>query len=327
MRIRIMGIAGLLGIALLAAPQIGSPGASAQSQGTTGAKKQVSYNGVSFTYDTSLAGSVSASTQPAFIIKEDSGYWLAHPEQVTFEFKNFAYATSQMASATIYVFPIKSSYRYLNPAEPQDLWLPRIDQLRTLLSQRPKLTDPVTIGDPKLPFLPIINAAMTLVGKQDYLNFRDGSGVCYLASFAQDVEQPSHENTLYTYQGITNDGRYYVAATFPAFLATPPNMPFPCCSTERDLENYYHSLRATVNAAPGSAFRPNLDLLDEMMRSLSIDTSSVKLPSTTVSSSNAPGMPNTGHDPGDPSLLLLVAAGLGAILVGFGLALAGGRSR
>src|SRR4051812_22363623 len=67
--------------------------------------KQVSYKGVSFTYDGSLASSVLARTVPEQKEGPDVPYWMAGPEHLKFEFKGF---TRSGFDPAVYVFPVRS---------------------------------------------------------------------------------------------------------------------------------------------------------------------------------------------------------------------------
>ncbi len=333
MEVRSISFAGVLAIvALLLFPWDGSAVLSAAHQLSSpqqaqGVKKQVSYNGISFAYDPSLARGVTAHTLPELKGDANSADWEIHPEEVTFEFRDFAFATTQIAPATIYVFPVKSSYRILNPQDPhsQDLWLHEVSTLRALVTQRPKLTEPATLEGSNLPFLPPVNAATILVGKQDYLSFGSGTGLRYLLQLTQQPIPPSHDDTAYSFQGITNDGKYYLAATFPIFLATPPNLPFPQ-TNQRDADDYSHRLRAIMDSAPSSDFKPNLDKLDDIIRSLTIDESALTLPSAPASAVPV-GMPRTGHVAGETGILGAVMFALASALIGYGLRIRVSRRR
>jgi hypothetical protein len=288
--------------------------------------KPVSYNGISFSYDSSLAREVAAGVVPEQKGDSNTPYWTTHPDEVIFEFKDFAYSTGEMMPARIYVFPVSSDYRYLNPSETIDFWGREVASLRSLLAQRPKLTGLTTAqGESLIPFLPPINAGGFLVGKQDYLSFRNGAGLRYLVQFAQEVRTASHADTIYTYQGMTNDGKYYVAAHFPAFLATPPNLSIPQPGTQKDLDNYYVQLRRIVDQTNNAGFLPNLDSLDSIMTSLMINSSAVTLPSG--SSSALPGMPRTGiaayQDFLSGASLMAIAGTLALVFTLLGLAIRG----
>jgi hypothetical protein len=264
--------------------------------------KRVSFHGITFSYDASLAGSVTAEIVPEQMADPSgTGSWMSHPEHIVFTFNGYAAPAHRYWEPAIYVFPIKSDYRYLNPGETHDVWLDTMDATRSLVAQKRQL-DPYRYAEvatsggmiEQIPFLPVVNAARAFVGKQRFLDFRNGSGFRCFTVIAQYPAPVTREETIYTFQGISNDGSYYVAATFPAFLTTPP----ASCPAPESAADEAACRRATIGAieASGSSnFTPNLDKLDAIMESLS----------TTAAS---PGMPPTGRAEAAPASIALLAA-------------------
>src|SRR5438477_1490156 len=109
--------------------------------------RRVSFNGISFTYDNSLASDVATSVVPEDKGDANSACWYTHPDETVFEFKDFAYSTGR-AWASIYVFPVNSDYRCLNPSETIDYWGREVAALRDLLARRPKLVGPAGAQGP-----------------------------------------------------------------------------------------------------------------------------------------------------------------------------------
>ncbi len=263
-------------------------------------KKQVNYNGVTFSYDTSLAGSVTAETVPEQIADPNtSGWWESHPEYIKFTFSGFP-TSNRYWEPAVYVFPIKSSYQYLNPGQDHDLWRGMMDSTQTIVSQKHKL-DPygyATVSSPieQVPFLPLINAATPFVGGQQFLSFQNGTGFRCFTAIGQEYEPVTAEYTIYTYQGTSTDGKYYVAATFPAFLSNPP-LPFDPASPP-DVVAYNRVTIQAIEESSSSQFTPDLNKLDSVIASLT----------TPASGPSTPGMPITGNpDNPLPTLALLTA--------------------
>jgi hypothetical protein len=296
----------MLGLLSLAMPERGHAGTLQAA-----AAKHASYQGISFDYDAALAASVTAQTVPEQRGDANTASWLTHPEHVVFTFNGFQATNRMELGPAIYVFPVKSSYRYLNPDDPTDFWLNGIRALESLLARRPDLSKPSDRQHQSfaIPFLPLINAGGD-IWKKAYLDFRNGSGIRYLIHFSQDVSPVNAENSVYTFQGLSTDGKYYVAAVFPAFLVSPPPTP---AGGEPDVSNYNGQMGRRIEQARDSEFAPNLAVLDEVIRSLTVGR-------TAPSSTSIPGMPATGDRafvgwvPG-----LLVVTGLGGVFVGWAL--------
>jgi hypothetical protein len=293
----------------------------------------VSYEGVCFTYNASLASSVVAETVPEQKEGPDVPYWMAGPEHLKFEFKGFTRAGVDPA---IFVFPVRSKYVDLDPNDTHatDTWLNGVNHLRDVLSKktalpRPSWREGSSVGS--APFLPPINAAVIFIGQQRFMKFKSGQGVRYLAQIAQESRPIGTEpyETVYSFQGLTGDGKYYVAARFPAFLAAgPPPTPTLSPSTAPDwVDDYNQHLIQKIEQAKGSDFFQSLDQLDAIVGSLTVNSSAMTLSSGT--SPVLPGMPPTGTQgntgdnsaPGPAGIVLVLAFAL----VMAGLALRGRR--
>lgn len=152
----------------------------------------------------------------------------------------------------------------------------RLTQLRDLLRTRPALA-----SVPELPYLPLPNAAQVLHAAGTYLTFPGGSGVRYLTVYRQDFSPFLRREVLYTFQGLTDDGRYYVSFTFPV---APPFLPtrledvpaserhlgegrLPQAEEGRLIQAYIGGVTRQLNALTGSA---DLRQLDAVVRSLQL---------------------------------------------------------
>jgi len=128
-------------------------------------------------------------------------------------------------------------------------------------------------GD-KLPFLPLINQSQVMHAQVKYLNFQNGIGVRYLTQFAQAITPINNYELIYTYQGLTGDGEYYVAVVMPLNHGSlPPDQKItgqepPEFSS--DFAKYLENIVNTFNQQPADAFTPDLSKLDAMVQSIEI---------------------------------------------------------
>jgi hypothetical protein len=127
---------------------------------------------------------------------------------------------------------------------------------------------------PLMPFLPLYNAQQVMHAHLQYLDFQDGQGLRYLTQFDQAFIPINNYELIYTYQGLTGDGKYYVAAVFPVHHPSLPpdgnvtgNEP-PQFTT--DFPAYIANVVASLNPQAANTFTPDLTQLDAMMRSLEI---------------------------------------------------------
>jgi hypothetical protein len=127
-------------------------------------------------------------------------------------------------------------------------------------------------GDP-LPFLPLFNAAQVMHAQVQYLDFKNGKGVRFLTQFDQAPLPINNYELFYTFQGLTSDGKYYVAAVLPV---TNPELPASSEVSEQqakelnDFPNYLSGVVALLNQQPADRFTPDLNKLDALMGSIEV---------------------------------------------------------
>jgi len=126
-----------------------------------------------------------------------------------------------------------------------------------------------------MPYLPPYNAAQVMYAQVSYLKFKNGRGVRYLTQFDQAVLPVNNHELHYTFQGLTSDGRYYVAAVLPVNLPELPadesvDLNNPPQNFVEDFPAYLSDTVNMLNGQPPSAFIPDLSTLDAMIMSLEI---------------------------------------------------------
>ncbi len=124
-----------------------------------------------------------------------------------------------------------------------------------------------------LPFLPMYNAAQVMHSQVEYLEFTNGSGVRFLTQFDQAPLPINNTELIYTFQGLTSDGKYYVAAVFPIIHADLPDTNQANAQTQSDLEEFPTYLAETVawlEQQPDTSFTPDLSVLDALIQSIEV---------------------------------------------------------
>lgn len=213
------------------------------------------YQGISFSYADALASSITTETIPAFLSEGPGG---SYPEHVRFSFVGYP-LSGTFHDPRILVYPTEA-YRNIYPYA-NDIFT----NLQTLLTNQP--SNPESI-----PFLPIFNAAQFMQAQVAYFDFQNGAGVRFLTLYGQAARVVNNEELFYTYQGMTNDGNYYISAILPI---SHPSLP---ATSPMDLDpEFYENFEAhlaevegQLNEKEGSSFFPTLTMLDEMMQSFSI---------------------------------------------------------
>jgi hypothetical protein len=132
-----------------------------------------------------------------------------------------------------------------------------------------------------LPFLPTFNAGQVFHSNEQSLTFQNGTGIRFLTQYAQAPYPVNNESLFYTFQGLTNDGAYYVSAILPinaAFLSADgnPDTSLPVDGAPFDWENFenttqhFELVKQKLNATDPNAFTPSLTNLDAMIQSMRI---------------------------------------------------------
>jgi len=133
----------------------------------------------------------------------------------------------------------------------------------------------------RMPLLPMYEACMTFVSHLGYINFKNGKGVFFLTQWDRETTQISNEGLRYVYQGITDDGQYWVYAVFSA---TAPLLPmgeepevvawneknYLLSHKSNEYQNYLRPVLAKLEELPADKFQPNLKLSDRLIQSLDI---------------------------------------------------------
>ncbi|HRW10623.1 MAG TPA: hypothetical protein P5121_36215, partial [Caldilineaceae bacterium] len=164
--------------------------------------QQIRFENLSFTVDPAVElSSVALSIVPAPAEEADLPTFALVPEHLHFEFVGFMGAEAPRFPAQIDLYPVRA-YELMggNPVTTTTTLL------RSLLQDRPALDTAEA-----LPYLPLVNAAQVMHAQAQYIEFDGGTGIRYLTAFHQAAFPISNADLLYTFQGLTDDGRYYVA--------------------------------------------------------------------------------------------------------------------
>ncbi|MCE9645222.1 MAG: hypothetical protein K8S20_04420 [Chloroflexi bacterium] len=110
------------------------------------------------------------------------------------------------------------------------------------------------------------------------LTFQNGHGIRYLTQVDQAPLPVNNYEMFYYFQGLTNDGQFYIQAILPAqapFLAADdnPNTPLPSDGIPFNMDDfpgYLSAVTQRLNATDTFSFTPFLGHLDAMMESLQV---------------------------------------------------------
>ncbi len=210
--------------------------------------QQVCYEDICLSYDSSIATNVITGKSP----EQDLGFSYIS-ENVNFRFEGYP-LTNDWTEPVIYIMPLNKASRFSM----------EIDLLRSTLADRP---EPSGIFPPLIPW---INAGYHLVAKMSYLEFASGSGIRFVANLGQDVSPHTVDGMFYSFQGLSNDGQYYIAARLPISVnftaAATPSVD----SSFEEIISYNQELSAQVGQVPDHEYFPSITTLDAIIQSLTI---------------------------------------------------------
>jgi hypothetical protein len=127
---------------------------------------------------------------------------------------------------------------------------------------------------PIMPFMPVTGDIQMMHPHIQYLDFKNGQGLRYLTEYGNGIAPINNAGLIYTYQGITSDGKYYVAAVLPV---NHPSLPADATVTGNepaefrgDYSKYKAETAQSLNIQKPDTYTPDLTQLDAMMSSLEV---------------------------------------------------------
>jgi hypothetical protein len=119
------------------------------------------------------------------------------------------------------------------------------------------------------------NAHQTFCAQAEMIEFPDGKGIRYLANYIQDINPILDNQIFYTFQGLTDDGQFYIAAFFPVETGIFPTEYPPCPQCSEASYNPYPDWFSTLSAQllqlndlSTHRFGPTLTELDDVVQSI-----------------------------------------------------------
>ena len=273
------------------------------SDRATSKSNTVSYEGIRFTFDPSLAPNVKYETIPAMTDGKPSDIVPEHP---AFTLVGYPRRRGMWDSdPTIRIFSIarfreavavaskENAKNVIYPPNPPD-WTIYFDEevrvLKALLATKPPQANVGRFlakarGEPgcsaAMPFLPMWEACQAFAGHVRYVNFKNGQGVFFLTQWDRETAQISNDGLEYAYQGITNDGQYWVYAEFSVAAPFLPRGDEPevvawneknylLSHKSQAYEEYLRPVLIKLEALPPNKFQPNLELIEQLIESLDV---------------------------------------------------------
>lgn len=221
---------------------------------------------VEFCYPSAYATGFNQALIAEVVPDPNLAPWDFNPDMIELNFNGYP-VPNDYHTPTIWIYPV-ADYIALEPNTQTT-----ITNLQTLLANQ----DP---NPTSIPFLPKFNAAQMMQAQVSYLTFRNGQGVRFVTQYGQAVMPINNVSAFYAFSGLTEDGQYFISATFPI---THPNfavdnMIEPAEGWEvfsNNYETYITNLETTLAGQPTNAFTPDLAALDAMMESFLVPVGAI----------------------------------------------------
>lgn len=227
---------------------------------------QISFNGVTFSYH-SLASSVSGELVAAQPYIEPQPGGSGNPPFIRFSFDGEdANQFYPPMGKYLLVYPTSEYQSFLAENNFSRDW--SVNALQQIINQ--KLQNPKEI-----PIAPVPTASQVFLSNTEYRDFSGGRGVRFLTSYAQDASPLTNQSLLYVFQGLSDDGKYWVSFFYPVSTPVLPNtyedvrdMDFT--NSTSAFEAYLSETVAMLDKQSADQFTPNLDTLDALVKTITL---------------------------------------------------------
>jgi hypothetical protein len=237
----------------------------------TPAGMAVSFTGGSLLIPEGLATGLSPETIPA-VDAQTGAPWDVAPQYVKITLQGYA-LQGKFFEPQIMIYPA-ADYAAASASAADS-----IQRLQTILANPSQLP-----GNDAMPHLPFANAAQIIGAQANVIEFNGGRGLRVLAEYAQYYAPINNNELSYHFEGLTNDGHYYIVTTLPITApllvadsnpsSTAPSggVPFPGfqATDETLFQNYYRSVTDLLNATSPDQFNPTLTSLDALIQSMEL---------------------------------------------------------
>ncbi len=136
-----------------------------------------------------------------------------------------------------------------------------IEALKQLLSEPEQIESRTN-----LPFLPVKSSPQAFTTLAQQLPSRNGDGIRYVTWYPTQTESNQSVELVYTWQGLTQNGRGVVSAVFP--ISAPDLPPPPNTGSLTDFELWTAEVKSIIEQLPDSSFTPSLQELDQLASSI-----------------------------------------------------------
>ena len=225
----------------------------------------VTFQNVSITLPLGVAQDAGGEVVPAVTDTNNSPWWVVAPEHIKLTLTGYQ-LRDKFLEPQVLVIPAEE-YAQLNTNAAE-----QIAKLKAVISNGPLTKETLPNW--------VMNAAQLFASQMKVLDFKGGRGVRFVTQYAQYPAPINNHELFYLFQGLTNDGKYYVVATLPVTSSILPEdekpeapvpadgVPLPTATVPDDA--YYEAVTKALDAMYEDSFNPSLFQLDAMVQSITV---------------------------------------------------------
>jgi hypothetical protein len=225
--------------------------------------RHVSFQNIGFDYEVSLAQEITGASVPGY----SAPGFPSFPTHVKFDLPGYP-VVGEAQTPRIEIYPF-DEYAQLSSD-----FQARAGRLQRFLIEKPA----VSPGQDEIPVLIFSGLAQIIHTQFQYLSFQDGNGLRFITMYALGDTPITNSKIFYVYQGLSDDGRFYVIAIFPVAADILPESEQSLSSEQQqallqkmdDFKAYAEEITLQLDRLQPRDFLPDLNVLDALIQSMTI---------------------------------------------------------
>jgi hypothetical protein len=224
----------------------------------------ISQDNISFTLPLGVAKDARVEKVAANTDTGNSPWWEIAPAHSKFTLTGYQ-LQDKFLEPTISVYPADEYAKLDTPAAEQ------IKKLKSILAGGPLTKE-------AMPLVPFFNAGPAFASHMQVINFKNGRGVRMVTQYDQYPAPVNNHELFYHFQGLTEDGKYYIIAVLPvtsSILAEDekPESAVPSGGVSLPAgggpdQAYYDAVTKALDAMYEDSFNPSIFQLDALIQSI-----------------------------------------------------------
>jgi hypothetical protein len=228
----------------------------------------VTLNNVSFRLPLGVANDARTEMVSAVTDPNNAPWWEIAPDHLKFTLTGYQLQDKSF-EPQILVYPT-DEYAQLGSTT---IAAEQIQRLKTILTGSPLSRD-------VMPHVPTFNASPRIASHMQVISFQSGRGIRMLTQYDQYPATINNHELFYHFQGLTQDGKYYIVAVLPATASIlaeddKPDSPVPAEGVAVPTETgpdpaYYEAVTKALDSMYEDSFNPSLFQLDALIQSITV---------------------------------------------------------